>query len=428
MRKAFWQVPLVALLCAAIGYWFVNETEWVRVEVDAPLKGEAAKNPNYAAMRLLRELGHPVIERHDLDQLPPPGSTLVLESWHWALFPERVQRLQAWVEHGGHLVMPGYLLNSNEAFRKWLPLEADDTPPKRPTAASAASAASAAMPPSARARRSPSVRELFNGNAEPPCAELREPAERAGAFGEPRAYRVCAWGGLHWRARAGTEVQWSIVEAQGVRAMRVRAGQGSVATPGLPWGRRILLQGDNGLLFVASLGAPPASPVWFVVDESRTPVLVWLWQQGSAVVVLALLALALALWRGAVRFGPQLDAPPRGRRSVGEQVRGTAEFIWYRDPQALQAAALRALDEVARRQVRGYERMPLTAKAAAIAAIAALAGLDGGDLGRAMDGRTKRPRAAWPHVLALLETARRRLLERAARRPSPASTPPSSFS
>ena len=86
--------------------------------------------------------------------------------------------------------------------------------------------------------------------------------------------------------------------------------------------------------------------------------------------------------------------------------RGTAEFVWHRGAGALHAAQLRALDEVARRRVRGYDKLERSAKADALSRAT---GLEAAALGRALDTRINRPRHAWPATLALLETARRRL-------------------
>lgn len=394
--RSWWTNALFAALTAVGAWWLVTNTEWVAVPQPAPLKGEAAENPHYVAERLLRELGNQVVERKNLDQLPPPGTVLLLHSYHWALFPERVQRLQTWVEHGGHLVIPPWLLNSNEAFAEWLPVQW-----ARPPKPSAASAASAPDTP-----RAPRPRPLQSARLHLPCHVSREPAEQPGAFGGPRSYELCGAVASRFELRGHRVPLWSTGSDLGRDAVRIGVGQGSVSVVPDVWDNAQFLEGDNALVIVAAAGAPRGQTVWFVVDETRPNVLLWLWQQGAPAIALAGVALALALWRAAVRFGPPQRPPPLGRRSVGEQVRGTGEFLLYREPQALHRAALRALDEAARRHVRRYARLERGRRAEAIAALAAV---PADELAMAMDTHIARPRGAWPPVLALLETARRRL-------------------
>src|SRR5262249_34897975 len=153
-------------------------------------------------------------------------------------------------------------------------------------------------------------------------------------------------------------------------------------------------------LLVALLDLRAGSEVWFVTREDRAPFFSWLWQLGAPVIVLALIALALALWRGFSRFGPLMAEPPAVRRSMVEQIGGTAEFLWHRQPQALHAAQRRALEEAARRRIQGFERLDPTER---VLALARASGADARVLARALDGRPSRGRAAWADALAQLE-------------------------
>ena len=94
--------------------------------------------------------------------------------------------------------------------------------------------------------------------------------------------------------------------------------------------------------------------VWFFEDETRDRFLAVLWAHGAPALLLGLAATLLLLWRGSVRFGPLLADPPRARRSIGEQVRRTAAFIAGGGGAALHRAAVRALDDEARRSLAGY--------------------------------------------------------------------------
>ena len=84
-----------------------------------------------------------------------------------------------------------------------------------------------------------------------------------------------------------------------------------------------------------------------------------------------LLFIALALWRGAVRFGPLVAPAERVRRSLAEQILGTGRFaVRVGGGAALVAAEQRALHEAASRRIVGYEGLPSAEQAAAVARLA----------------------------------------------------------
>ncbi|HMC15462.1 MAG TPA: DUF4350 domain-containing protein, partial [Albitalea sp.] len=175
------------------------------------------------------------------------------------------------------------------------------------------------------------------------------------------------------------------------------------------FGNLELFRADHALATVAMLRLRPGDEVWFIADEARSPLLSVIWSSGAPAVLLAALVLGLALWRGAVRFGPAAPSAALARRSVAEQIRGTAHFIWLRNGVALHRAQLRALDEAARSRVHQHDRLDRRARAEAIARLTAL---DADHLMRAMDTTLKRRRGELPHALTLLESARRRLMSR----------------
>jgi hypothetical protein len=188
-----------------------------------------------------------------------------------------------------------------------------------------------------------------------------------------------------------------------------------------PWGlldNTRVLKGDNALAVVAALKAGPGTQVWFVSEETRPSLLAWLWREASAVVLLGAAALVLALWRGARRFGPLAARALNGRRSMGEQIAGTAQFLRHQGPDALLSAQIRALEIAARLHVRDFDKLDRTQRAAAIARHT---GLDAAALGLALDKSLARRRTDLPATLELLETARRLLSQK---KPAPRSPAP----
>jgi hypothetical protein len=120
-----------------------------------------------------------------------------------------------------------------------------------------------------------------------------------------------------------------------------------------------------------------------------------------------------------VRFGPREAPPPPARRSMGEQVRGTGQFIADTDPGALHAATRHAVDAAARPRIEGYDDLDDAGRAAAIATrLAPGQALDVGALAAAFGGPPRAQQAQWLAAIETLERARRALLRAAATAPA----------
>ncbi|WP_213959736.1 MULTISPECIES: DUF4350 domain-containing protein [unclassified Variovorax] len=380
---------VVALLLVAAVAWLVDATEWAPTESRTPARGEAATNAFYATQKLLRELGGTVVKRPGLDQMPPAQARLLLASRHWDLFPDRAARLREWVEQGGQLLIPGSMVG-HESLKDWLPLDsrivkADPKAEPAPKSSAAAAAKDA------------------------DCRTLTEPDSSPASYAGLRNFRFCGvHAGSEYVSKDGKRMPlWSMQGPRGAEMLRMPMGKGSVTVIG-SWSvltNGNLLRADNPLLVAAALEARAGAEYWFVVEESREPFVRWLWHNGQAAILLGLLALGVALWRAGVRFGPLIASIGTQRRSMAEQVRGTAEFLHMHGGDALHAAQVRALDESARRQLRRHAQGDAGQRTAAIAQAT---GLDARALSQAMASRKRGP-GALAADLELLETARRRL-------------------
>jgi hypothetical protein len=419
-----WLARIAAVLVLALlGGWLVSATEWADTEVPTPASGEAKTNSLYAVQGLLRALGATVVQRNSLDAMPPANARLLLGSSHWDLFPERAERLREWVEQGGHLVMPGHLVR-DEMLEEWIPLAEEDWAEPEDADDEKKKEMEKAAAPAKPSRASRADRDRRAKDAD--CHAVTEPDSVPATFRGGRSFRVCAaWTGAQFVTADETEPPlWAVQAPRGTEAIRVRVGRGSVTV--LPWGllhNGHLLRADNALFAVAALQARAGSEVWFVTEEAREPFLKWLWHKGWVALLAGLLALAVALWRSAVRFGPLAPSAGTHRRSMAEQVRGTAAFLHMHGNGALHAAQLRALDEAARRHLRQHAQRDATARAQAIAKAT---GIDAARLSRAMAVRERGP-DAMALDLEVLEQARRRLDAHAAGARTSTSTSSSSF-
>jgi len=461
---ALWLSGLVVL--AAFGAWLATSTEWVTSDVWDPPQGEAATDPYFLLKRLALKVGAKVETRHQLDPLPPEGATLLLEASHWDFLPERKAALRAWVERGGHLVAY-QLVADDKALTDWVPASFE-TPPERcmaPAASEPASGASsvpqaasapasiptsaaddddealddedeeddedaAADAPAAEAASAPaaSASSVAAQAASPSrrrgarCSLLAEPPGQTGWFGAPRSYKVCERSAEGLQAK--TEPLWSVADDKGVKALRVAVGRGT-ATLSSQWRTPTyakLQEDDAALLWAAIVQLHPGQLIWIVDDEHHPGLFATLWRVAPAACVLAVLALLLTLWRWGVRFAPLRAADVLARRSMAEQVRGTAAYLLRHGPAALHRAQWRALDEAAHAQLPGWRRLPPERRAAVLARHAEL---PPAELDKACDPATTREPAAMGRALTLMEAARRRIAE-LGREAAASRTPPPS--
>jgi hypothetical protein len=413
------------LLLAAVAAWLMHAFELADVEFRTPATGEAAANPLYAAQALARDMGAQVTRQTSLDPLPPPGATLVLTSGQWDLLPGRDGALRDWVRQGGHLVIPYYLVRSGEdnLLNRWLPVRWAKAKTKTETETRSRAEAQARPKPPPHGdpdSEDDADDENDSGDAgdtgqpgKPDCANapicrdacrhLTETGESAGP-----GFRICDTYPATLELKPNAVAQWSASERGNPPALlRAAEGQGSVTAIGI-WSaitHEDILKADHAQAWAAALRLRPGMALWFVAEESREPLLIWLWQRAWLALLLGLLALGAALWRAAPRFGPRQALPRVERRSMAEQIVGTAHFLARSDAQALHRAQLRALDEAAAPRLHRWEQLDLDARARAIAA---LTGLQADALARAMTGGPRHA-ANLEADLCCLETAARRL-------------------
>lgn len=375
---------VLALLVLALGAWVFTATEWADTYVDPKPEGEARTNKLYATQQLLRALGATVVQRKGLEQMPPHQATVVITSMRWTAVAGQNERLQEWVEQGGHLLIPAYLLEQ-DGFGDWLPIESTN--------------------PNSQPAKPWNDGTLVNGSVCHDTLELIQPfAEAQESTPTGRTWRLCASSRLVLQSSEPTP--WALQGPYGTEAMRLSMGHGTVTVLG-PSDialHRGVFPGDNAQILLAAMNLRPQGEVWFVTDEQHPSFLLWLWMHAWQALALSALALVAALWRAGARFGPRVADAEAGRRSVAEQVRGTAQFLRNSGGSALHLAQARALDETAARYIPMYRSLDATSRAQAIAQHT---NIDSTALVSAMNSTLHRTPADLQAALQLLEAARR---------------------
>lgn len=394
-------VPLLVLSAViALAWWISTNTYFEQVSVPTPPRGEAATNPHYAAQRLAEALGATTERRHALGTPPARDAILVLSYWHWNLIESRRKQLEDWVRNGGRLVLDHTLISGQDELRNFsgLSIEAaedesvenEDEDETQPTAIESAE----------------SILEKMYGRGL--CESLR--MSHALSPTDPRErYSVCQLG-YESAVVSDRPVFWSLHDDNALQAARADIGDGSVTLLNAePFGNRDILEVDHAALFVAVTQLKRGDHVVFLSEEEHPSLLELIWNNGKPVVLLAALLVLIALWRGAPRFGPLSAPTPTARRSLAEQIRGTGIFtLQFDGSKTLHAAALRALQRAARQRIARFDQMTQDQR---IAALAKATELDADKLAQAINYQGARHTHELQQALALIETARRRLLD-----------------
>src|SRR5688572_575106 len=363
--------PRLGLLLALAGFallaWIASSLTFKQVSVPMALRGEAARNPFYAAILFSRTLDAQASWEQVFTD-PRRDSVLVLSGWNWTLSRVRRERIEQWVEDGGRLVVDAWLLGDNEDFERWSGVAREDF-------------------------------DATESSAD--CHELVEDGSR-------RQLRICGVD-TSQSLTSSREILWALRQGERTDAVRVAVGRGSVTViNGEPFRHRAFLEDDNPRLFLAASQLRRNDAVLFLSEDEQTSLLTLVWRYGAPALLLLLAAVAVTLWRAAVRFGPPVAAIDSARRSLAEQIRGTGRFITrFGGGRALHAAALRALREAARLRIHDYERLSSEDR---VTVLARASGLQGSDLAHAMNFSGDRNSHELRQAIAVLETARRHVL------------------
>jgi hypothetical protein len=386
MKKHHVIIGIAVVALAALAVWIARHTEWTETTVPMPLRGEAARNPVYAAQRFAEALGART-ERGEGLELPPTDAVVVLTSWSWDISAGRRERFEAWVEAGGRLVVDRSLLKGSDAFEEWSGIRFVVDPEPEGVLGRPGSAHAAPR----------TLRRIGREWHDPPT--LRHPPVPAPATSlvPPGSSRTSA---PHGFCSDGLRIQ----------VVRVAVGDGSVtAINAAPWIWREIFEGDHAPVVRGGTQLRAGDRVAFLSEQDHSSLLALIWRYGAPVVVISSVLLGLALWRGGARFGPLVAGADLARRSLAEQIRGTGRFaLRFGGGAALHAAESRALAEAAARRIAGFGRMSAEERALPAGAPRIFTAAAPSALAPHPDWRAASPELR--SQIALLEAARRRIL------------------
>jgi len=421
-------LKIIALVAVALFLvWFGSHLRFTEEKIPLPLQGEALTNPYYAAIKLSEQL-HAKAAWERVFAVPATDSVVLLSNWNWSLGRTRRERIENWVANGGRLVVDNSLIGGAEEFEKWAgvsrverddsddeegetsdaaagdaAVEADDSETADETVDETADDA-ATEPTGAKPKRPPKVRSrdrnLVEQFADDDCTALTEDITR-------RTLDVC---GIDTEYSLSTtrKVLWALRRDGDLEAVRVAVGRGTVTVLNVqPFRYRDFFEGDHPALFVTATQIHHGDDVFFFTEEDHASLLALTWRYGAPVVLLLAALIGLALWRNMARFGPLAATPDKARRSLAEQIRGTGQFtLRFGGGRALHEALVRGVREAAIRRLPAYDRMSAEDR---VAAVSKLTGVLSSELGPALNYSGIRSPHELRNVIAVLETARRRL-------------------
>ncbi len=368
----------VALLGVAVTF-FLLAFERVEEEIETGPGPAARANPYLAAERLLGRMGLTAESVRGPMRLPPTDHVLLLLTSRRTIGPERTRWLLDWVDRGGHLIVTPKSLPEGD--------ESEDGE-------------------AAPAKEEP----------DPLFAALVLTVDRSGE-GEAEVLGLATTAGEATRevsvARSPRlvtdEGEPDFTDGHGVLA-RYRRGEGRVTVLADVSALSNDAIGDHEhARFLWSLVTTPVAPagVWLVYRDRMPGLRHLLVKRAWMALVAGALALAVWLWYRGARFGPLIEAPASGRRSLREHLEATAEFLWRQGKAAsLIESQRQAVMHAVRRQ---HPSCVDLAHREQIKYLAELSGVAGGALARALEGRVTGEPGELTRVIETLEKVRRSL-------------------
>jgi hypothetical protein len=397
-RDGLLRILLLAALLA-LGVWLARNTYWEEISVPSQPRGEAATNPYYGIEHLAASLGLHARAVASLGILPRRDGVLLLDTLNLrSVPPSAILALEQWVDSGGRLILAGHVLAASAELRRWSGIKF--VPVRVPAAGGAAPGE---PPPSPGAKPAATTRATAVRRDCPPMQVSVDGAPTS------ETLAVCdVWVGNGYSSERAPA--WALRDAAGIQVLRVGMGRGSVTVfgPAQLYSNTALFQHQHARVFIEAAALLRGDELWIFAPSRAEPLLALLWRLGAPALACFGLAIACSIWRSFPRFGPLAPAPPVARRSLGEQIRANARFAWRsRSLDALHAAAVRGVEENARRQIVAFDRLDPRQR---VAVIAARAGIAPTLLEAAMRPSTGPRPLAERAAIALLEQARRRLL------------------
>lgn len=356
---------LIVLLMSVLVYLAYTQLEWQEQTFDLGPQKQARQNPFLAASLFLATYGIDVnIEqgytRLDAspEQFPPTDEMVVISDGYASLSPLRADKLLAWVEQGGHLMISAsnpFIHNldqqHDEVFSRfgiWLqqagsPLDGSilgllsDQDQSKPDANESGPAVDEAAPdkPAPPDDAEALLESLAYWDPKSACPDpgsntglvmYQNEADASDAVQIAINFNTAI--GLNFAEEQQSEISYWASNEQGVQFIQQPYGRGLVSfiTSTDIWKNHNIACVDNA--YFLQFFASNAAKVWLLVNQTHPSLISLLWQRAPWFVGVLLLLVLLGIWHYGLRFGAMLPERPIARRKIIEHIDASAVFLW----------------------------------------------------------------------------------------------------
>ncbi len=310
MRQRFWSVFAVTVLLALVATFIITQYEQVTETEVIPPAAEALRDRFLLAKRLFERLGLPSARIGSLDRAEalPADALLLLPAQRGAISRTGIDRLTAFVEAGGHLVIEAEPHGLKDPLYDAFGIE-----------------------------RHQYVRDAHKSyglvNHDSSDKEAEYPPGWIGVIvirtdADSAPLRVLMAGGV---ALAADAPLWRARDRGGTRALAVAVGRGRVtAVNDISFATNFdLARADNAEFLHALARATNAKRVLFYHGHIEH-LGQWLLRNAWAALLALGFLIVLWLWHEMPRFGPMLPDPEPVRRRLLDHLAASGRFFWSR--------------------------------------------------------------------------------------------------
>jgi hypothetical protein len=285
---------LAGVLLGALAWWVTSNFGLTRERVHVGYRGEAARNPLYAARLLLERMGTEVSQQPvlTLSTPLPPDATLVLPAVRGELDPPLLRRLLGWVERGNTIILGAEGRGTADSLLEALGVDVEwpDIADSKDHGRGTAPIEDVLLPDGRRMKVAPGSSVVLSADEE--------------------------------------DIAWRHTGPYGDRILVLRVGNGRavVFSTLAPFYNDNLNKHDHAALLWHFVEEAGNRKIVLVRQLESLGLLTWLRQHAAAALWMLAVFVALWLWRVIPRFGPLAPAWRAQRRSLLEHLRAVGRF------------------------------------------------------------------------------------------------------
>lgn len=383
-RRYVWIGVFALCLLTLLGLWFATRVERVPVTTREAPQLEARRNPHLALEMFLREMGRDFSRLTDATELESlaPGGVLLLDNRRGQhMTRARVNRVLAWVDSGGYLIVAPEWMGAPDPLLDALGVRWHDREKDKPDTTIPA----------------PDRKQL---------SLIEIPGQGRFRFTHWYGQGLVTTMTPEWRGGR---------QPDGDRVLHFRRGTGNVTViidPGQLLDNDNIGNADHADFFWTLMQTyQPAGPVRFATRLYVPDLFDWLGEHATEALASLAVLLILALWRVAPRFGVIASEPAPGRRALGEHLAAIGRYLW-------RAGGLGHWLRISRehfhnRLLLGHPALAALPPGQRIEALARATKLSAGDIGAALGGPADTPHS-FTHAIRILQQMEHRLFEETA--------------